>query len=426
MYKQRISQWGVDKNSKESEMRAIVQKQLDRSQRGKASSFTVRGQQIEYSDVLRYWDRKNVQTEAVALQRAASKTPEAVRCFTPIPSPVGVPADFALPEHILVSLRNYHVDSFESGTWQDQGPFLHCQTTKVRHSTQDPLDIMSRNCSLACDLFSRGYCREAGRSLRVAMAVVKDLVIVEEPGTFVEILGLLCSICIYGYQEIALSLLQQISAMGALLLGHEHPFRSICQWLLFLCQNHDQSYFGDLLGSLFKVVSDTFEAMLGAMHLSTLRSRLKPFEFISSSDGAQLQRLVYDCENTLGPQDPRTIEATLYWGAYHWQISDNNKAKEIIQAIWFRVRGLFDQNSPFCTWALQTLARSQYMTGDIHMAIRSLQDVIILLLSNGSAYSGVQEPMILLEQYLTEQGDLDQAARVREMWTNILAQLDPD
>ena len=426
MYKKRINLWSLDKNFKKNEMKAVVRKHLSRALSGKASSFIVRGRQIDYSDVLRYWERKNEQIEDVILQRAASKTPEAVRCFTPIPSPVDVHAKFALPEHILSMLRNYHVGSFESKTWQDEGPDSFCRTTKIRHGARDPLGILFHHCWLACVLFGKGNCQEAGRNLRFAMAEVKDIVMAEEPCTFVELLALLLDICRFGYHEIALSLLRQISAMAATVLGHQHPLRLICQWLALLCQS-DQRCFSEMLCSLFKAIADTFERTVGAMHTSTLKSRLILFGFTDpSSHGAQLEKLVHNCENALDPQDLRTIEASLQWADYCWRTSDYKKAKEIAQVSLSRVKKMIQPKFRTYAWALEILAMSQYMAGDIRMAIHNLRDAIIHLLSSDCPYSGVQGLMMLLEKWLSEQGNLAQAAQMREIWTRSITKLELD
>ncbi|KAL8941876.1 MAG: hypothetical protein Q9216_001986 [Gyalolechia sp. 2 TL-2023] len=72
-YKRRISEWRLDKNVKEDEMRAIIAMQSWRLRQGKASKFYVRGREVDALKIKRFARRKEV---AVAL-------PPDVRCITP-------------------------------------------------------------------------------------------------------------------------------------------------------------------------------------------------------------------------------------------------------------------------------------------------------------------------------------------------------
>lgn len=54
----RIKQWGLDKKNKENEMRAIVHKNKQRSDQGKRSVYRTRDRQVDYADVVRYFNRK--------------------------------------------------------------------------------------------------------------------------------------------------------------------------------------------------------------------------------------------------------------------------------------------------------------------------------------------------------------------------------
>ncbi|KAL2057518.1 hypothetical protein ABVK25_001902 [Lepraria finkii] len=88
MYKMRIKQWGLDKkNNKENEMRAIVHKNKQRSDQGKRSVYRTRDRQVDYADVVRYFNRKKISIDDVIARRTGSATPEAVECFTPVLSP---------------------------------------------------------------------------------------------------------------------------------------------------------------------------------------------------------------------------------------------------------------------------------------------------------------------------------------------------
>ena len=80
----RIKKWGLDKNHKETEMRAILHQKRQRDALGKASSFSVRGRPLKTADVLKYFRRKGVR-DPEAEVASVGVIPEAVRCWTPSP-----------------------------------------------------------------------------------------------------------------------------------------------------------------------------------------------------------------------------------------------------------------------------------------------------------------------------------------------------
>lgn len=106
MYKTRIKQWGLDKKNKEKEMRTIVRKRKQLGDQGKSMAFCVRDRPFDYKDVVRYWERKGVSIADVIAQRNGSKTPEAVACFTAPAPPIAISESIAIPERILVSIRD--------------------------------------------------------------------------------------------------------------------------------------------------------------------------------------------------------------------------------------------------------------------------------------------------------------------------------
>ena len=135
MYKRRIKQWGLDKNNKDGEMRAIVHKTKARLDQGKQSKIHVRGKAISDEEIIRYWRRKGISTDDVIAHRAASVTPEAVEIITPVPSRVATPTSLAVPERIFTAIRDYFEASFTSGTWVSINPEIHCRIRKVQ---EDP------------------------------------------------------------------------------------------------------------------------------------------------------------------------------------------------------------------------------------------------------------------------------------------------
>ena len=168
MYKTRIDKWGLDKNRKEHEMRAVVRKQNQRERQGKSSVFRVRGKAVDFGDIIRYWERKGMSIEDVIAQRAMSATPDAVvECSTPVLSEPSTPREFAIPENVIRCVRNYFQGSFESGTWYSKDPKLPCESVNAPADSPDDLFLLIADCSLACKLFRRSQFQEAGRTLNL-------------------------------------------------------------------------------------------------------------------------------------------------------------------------------------------------------------------------------------------------------------------
>lgn len=130
MYKNHITAWGLDKKHKENEMRAIIRKNQQRSDQSKASKFEIRERPVHFAEVVRYWKRKGISVEEVLARRTASLTPEALRCLTPVTSPLSTPRELAVPERILKSIRDYFHGSFDSGTWVKTEPLSDCYSKK--------------------------------------------------------------------------------------------------------------------------------------------------------------------------------------------------------------------------------------------------------------------------------------------------------
>lgn len=113
MYKHRIKKWGFDKNCKASEMQAIARKKLERDAIGKASSFRIRGRQIEFEEVRRHFRRKShhsLETVVVRENYLRSATPSEIEVLTPepsIPSPSGNDAHFVDSAPMTVAERGF-------------------------------------------------------------------------------------------------------------------------------------------------------------------------------------------------------------------------------------------------------------------------------------------------------------------------------
>ena len=74
MYKGRLAKWGLYKNNREPEMKAIFSKLAERTAVGKESSFELRGCKVDLKDCERYFKRKGFSIRDIISWRAAYTT----------------------------------------------------------------------------------------------------------------------------------------------------------------------------------------------------------------------------------------------------------------------------------------------------------------------------------------------------------------
>ncbi|KAL8917908.1 MAG: hypothetical protein Q9172_005639 [Xanthocarpia lactea] len=83
-YKRRISDWGLDKNVKDEEMRSIIEVEAMRLRQGKQSAFYVRDRRVDRKKIDRFAHRKGI--DRSALHNLDCTLPSNVRCTTPPPA----------------------------------------------------------------------------------------------------------------------------------------------------------------------------------------------------------------------------------------------------------------------------------------------------------------------------------------------------
>ena len=64
-YKRRISDWGLDKNVKDEEMRSIIEVEAMRLRQGKQSAFYVRDRRVDRKKIDRFAHRKGINRSAL-------------------------------------------------------------------------------------------------------------------------------------------------------------------------------------------------------------------------------------------------------------------------------------------------------------------------------------------------------------------------
>ena len=417
MYKTHIAKWGLDKKNKEPEMRAIVRKNKQRAERGKRSNFHVRKRQLDFAEVIRYWQRKGVTIDEVIARSIASPMPEAVECFTPpVASPMTPPEDLATPEYILRIIRGYIAASFESGTWVMTDPRSECYSIKDHLGLNHGIDFRNL-CNLSAKLFDWGEFDEMEKTLHAASVMSRKMLLAEDPESLKEILSLIAEMQSRNEHEIALRIFRQLSATSKELLGETHPLSLFLVWLAAT----PWSQIRDIFSRSFDVLIDDFESFVGPMHLSTLNFRLSSSEM--DSNPAVLRRLLEKCESALGSYHKRTLQVRMllmYFTVKKGHYAEAKRLGEDLLAHFPR-----NQDSANSAWfsavSHRVIALCHYSLGKPHSAIQNLEQAIHLQLEKFGAQDGVvRKWLFTLEQWYSEQGQSNAATAVRDQRVKIL------
>ena len=417
MYKSHIAKWGLDKKNKEPEMRAIVRKNKQRAEQGKRSDFLVRKRQLNFAEVVRYWQRKGVTIDEVIAQSIASPTPEAVECFTPpVSPPMTPPEDLATPEYMLRTIRGYIAASFESGTWVKTDPRSTCYSIKDGGRNEYSVDF-STLCQLAAQLFSRQNFDEAEKTLSAASAMSRRLLITEQPGILREFFRRIGPMQHKHNHEIALRILRQLSTISKEMLGASHPLCLFSTWLAAM----PWSQIKDIICKCFDVMIDGFESLVGPMHVSTLHCRLDLNEM--DNNLAMLRRLLNKCESALGSYDERTLDVRVQLMTRTFNEGHYAEAKRMGEDLLASVQGNpeIEERGWFGAMSHQDIAFCQYALGEPHSAIQNLEAALHIRMRQYGTQDGMVRTWLLtLEEWYIEQGQLNEATAARDWRIKLL------
>ncbi|KAL8844967.1 MAG: hypothetical protein Q9176_000639 [Flavoplaca citrina] len=161
-YKRRITEWQLDKNVKDEEMRAIIAVEAVRHRQGKKSTFHVRGRLFDQKKIGRFVRRKRIDRSALdslpgmqqstnsthhAASEYASILPESVRCSTPPDDRTAlldnsrsyrgfIPTRDTSPDAMAVDIEIYDDRKFDSQN--ERVKCVHDMATKVTARTEAP------------------------------------------------------------------------------------------------------------------------------------------------------------------------------------------------------------------------------------------------------------------------------------------------
>ena len=417
MYKRRIKQWGLDKNNKDDEMRAIVHKTKARLDQGKRTKIHVRGNAIGDKEVIRYWRRKGKSVDDVIAYRPASVTPEAVEIVTPVPSRVATPTSLAVPERIFAEIHDYFEGSFTSGNWVYDNPEEFCSTRKGQENPIVDLHILMNHSLAACHLFSNHRCQDAGRMLDSVFSKFKKILSAEHPQTLSQILDTVICVRIKGRNEMGMAILRQFCALGEIVVGKQHPLRLICGWLA----SAHAFQFDEIIARCFQSVTDQLESFVGPMHYSTLISRAGNInEIIYARDQREelLQNLLGQCELHLGSSDVRTHHLRYELARHHHVSGQHAETLRVGQDLFAHIQygqSPSETSLHYYILGLYVVAHSQWALGQMSLAEASLREAIALgVFEWGVCDSLAGLSLVYLEIWLAEMGRWSCAAEVRE------------
>ena len=406
MYKDRIRKWQIDKNTKGHEMKAIIRKQAQRSRAGKKSLFYLRNSQVPEHKVARYRKAMKLLSEEQALMLRA-ETPPGLICYTPPASPLTTPEILEIPERIAKLVQDYIDGSFDSGTWI----ISEYEDVVSAKGSPDFIDRLYVEVYFAVDRFQAGDTGYAWRILRMAMASIEHIVSAEDPSTL-EILAFLLLKIIRSLNTsgVTLILLQQFSAMSALILPKQHPFNQILPRLIRL----DMSLLKYTLITANESQLDRFSRSLGRFNWATLAIELDLLK-LKSLDGAAHTTKAYltllqAIELALDASDRRVLITRGELAQYYLYEGSFIGAIEIAQGI----VDVAAQIGPVLASPLYTLSYAQYKLSMTTLAEQNLRQAIHTQAKcYGWEDGDVLDHMSELEDWLEEWERPAEAAEVR-------------
>jgi len=333
MYKSRITAWGLDKKMKGNEVRAVVRMRRKRLAAGKASTFRVRGQVLDFDKVISHLKRKGLALDDVPSE-PSSPVPS-LECYTPepraqepscsatdnaltdwngrhmlrIPSPrlISSPDSLRIPEQLFSDIRTYFAESFASSRWVYQGGRRDLVDVTRSTSLQEklrPEPHWSQIMLWTPLLFNaRGAANvvKAGQHLQQAFTQVEDVIKAEQPSLVYHLLVLLDEFeANYQKPEIVRILLKHIHSLASVFLGMKHPIASASRQLSFL------DTWTNISELVWNVVTDTCRRFLGRDHTLTRELQLDAFTRFSSRGNwslaeTQLRAFLFELRQ---PSDP--------------------------------------------------------------------------------------------------------------------------
>ena len=385
MYKSRFTRWGLRKNAKrKGDLRSSVEKR--------------------HVDLSRHLPADG---GGYSIPIVSSQKSRTMNLSTPLSHSLTTPT---IPERVLGVIWDYIRGSFEAGTWVCTGDGArHCLSTKSTTYVSAHPNSLYNQSTLACCLFDKNCFQDAGKALVSATAQIKAILYAEGPDTLRNLFKTILYIHHRGRDEIAFAILRQFSAMAMAVLGDRHPICRLSGWLSSI----DPSRLGDIIGQCLDSVRDHFASLLGPLHLTALVARIESMTDRGGSEG-NMRDLLSKCESDLGWLDLRTFEVGLRLSWIYYGINKLTEAQNLSQKLLVRSSKLHSPAHKMAVDAecLNIMGMSQYALGEVDSAESSIRRAIAL--ESGPSSDRTACWLLILEDWLLEQGREDSAAEARE------------
>ena len=385
-----------------------------RAAQRKSTMFRVRGRDIQYSDLVRYCKRKRLSISEIMAQRAASKTPEAVICLTPVPSRVTTPSVLSLPEFLMSAIRDHMNGCFDSGTWIKTEERALCYSRNNLCSGDEISQMQARIFEAHC-LTERGGAREAEIVLDSIKYHLGQVLFAEEPEFMWTILTLPF---VLNRTEESMMIIKRLFSMFIASevwnTGQQHPLRRTFEYI----QKLEPSEFATVCTRCQQVVSDHFQKQLGAMHATTLHARVNS-DHISLKG---LRDLMHRCQAECGTYDPRTLTTHLHLARTLRNEGIYTEARdacgELLMSVYLAQEE--DQSLDFTytrVHAHQILATCQRVSHEKQESEANMREAILLSISKWGPHNSYVRLLILqLKNWLLEDGRIEEADEAWRWW----------
>lgn len=466
MYKDRIKQWGLDnKNFKESEAMAVIRKKRQRDAIGKSSVFQIRGRDVDFKNLGRYFKRKHLSTNDIGTQSASSApTPPGLVCFTPphgpaspriseipavrdlhsaatpfgltsltpqrVPTSPSTPIIFAVPEYMLFDIKNYVVGSFEAGTWISSNDAEDCISTKYQREDTEDTNLVNSICRrhlTACDLFDNGFFVEARLVLGQTSRDMEEILLMEHPHAMNVFLETILLVLRRSRPEVLRIMLRHFAGLAGTILPAMHPLGHFFKQAVLL----DLIQLEAVAGVVLRGMADELARLLDPMHSTTLDYRLTELAWVKDDDcevvETKLRALLRDCESMCGDYNLRTFRILADLAFLFSRQDRYTDMEEMGRTLVTRA----SQVSPYHYandvkyLGLETVALALYGQGKTEMAVAKLREAIDVIVNTWDwTHPNILGYLVNSEGWLTELGQYDKAAEVRDERQSLIASME--
>ena len=370
MYKDRIRKWGLAKNIRGKEMKAIIRKQGERSRAGKKSVFCLRDIHVPGNKIDRYQRlvRMCSEEEAWAIRES---TPPGIDCYTPLATPLRTPECLEIPERIAKHVQDYVYSCLDSQNWivtKDQS----CINAR---NLEDNTTDFRIECTHAALLLGRRQRHIAWQILDMAVALVEQIVLAETPATLKSVAATILTVFLPNQLiDINTMVLKQLSAMSAAIKHGAHPFNQIFPRLLDL----ETSHLNYTLCIAQQSQLDCFLNRLGPFNWLTLDLQLSimPMNIKPERTIKWYLTLLEKCEVAFGASDPRCLDVAFFCATSYYDHCEFENAAKLARSIIEHAEKHPEYLISIITEAFYTLSIAQFELFETEQAENNILEAI--------------------------------------------------